>query len=320
MERYCWQSVCANINIYNQGVDMMKKSLFEGSGVAIVTPMYDDGNINYACYDRLLDMHLAEHTDAIIVCGTTGESATLSDNEKHKLIKYTVDKVKDKVPIIAGTGSNDTKYAIEMSVEAESIGVDGLLVVTPYYNKTSQEGLVEHYTAIADSVHTPIILYNVPSRTGCNISPDTCYRLSAHDNIVAIKEASGDISAVAKIIALCRENLDVYSGNDDQTIAMLSLGAKGVISVFANICPRVSHNIVQEYVDGNIRQSQKLLLDHLKLMDELFSDVNPIPVKEALNLMGYECGKCRLPLFNLSEEKREDLKNILSEYGLMEGE
>lgn len=298
----------------------MKKNLFKGSGVAIVTPMYDDGNINYDCYDRLLDMHLAEHTDAIIVCGTTGESPTLSDDEKHELIKHTVDKVKSKVLVIAGTGSNDTKHTIEMSVEAESIGVDGLLVVTPYYNKTSQEGLVEHYTAIADSVHTPIILYNVPSRTGCNISPDTCYRLSAHDNIVAIKEASGDISAVAKIRALCRDNLDVYSGNDDQTIAMLSLGAKGVISVFANVCPRISHDIVQEYIVGNVIKSQKLLLDHVKLMDALFSDVNPIPVKEALNLMGYQCGKCRLPLFHLSEENRTKVKKVLSEYGLLEGE
>lgn len=293
----------------------MHKKIFTGSAVAIVTPMNNDGSINFESYKNLLEFQITSGTDAIVVCGTTGESATLSDDEKHDLIKFTVDTVAGRVPVIAGTGSNDTKHAVELSMDAQTQNVDGLLIVSPYYNKTSQKGIVEHYTAIADSVNIPIILYNVPSRTGCDIKPQTCFELSKCENIVAIKEASGNISAVSKICALCKENLDVYSGNDDQTIPMLALGAIGVISVYANICPKKSHDIVWNFMNGNFELSRKIFFENLATIESLFCDVNPMPVKAALNFLGFDCGNCRLPLTNLSDENNEKIIKLLKQSG-----
>lgn len=306
-----------NLKINLNGGIFLKKSLFKGSGVAIVTPMNDDGSINYDSLGDIIEFQINSKTDAIIVCGTTGESATLTDEEHSSVIKFTVDRVNKRIPVIAGTGSNNTKHALELSLAAQELGVDGLLIVTPYYNKTSQKGLVKHYTYIADRVNLPIILYNVPSRTGCSISVDTCIKLSQHHNIVAIKEASGNISHVAKIIAACKDDLDVYSGNDDQTVAMMALGAKGVISVFANICPRQSHEICSEFFHNNISESARLQLKYLNLMNALFSDVNPIPIKEAMNMMGFKCGKCRMPLDSMSEDKYLELRNVMHSYGLI---
>lgn len=295
----------------------MKKTVFKGSGVAIVTPMHKDGSINYEEFSRLIEFQIENGTDAIIVCGTTGESATMSDDEHNSLIKFTVDKVAKRVPVIAGTGSNNTAHALELSKEAERLCVDALLIVTPYYNKTSQKGLINHYNYIADNVNTPIILYNVPSRTGCNIKPETYFELSKHPMIVATKEANGDISSIVKTRSLCKDDLGIYSGNDDQSTAIMSLGGLGVISVFANVCPKVSHNIMDYYLNGDLYKSVELLLQNAKLMDALFSDVNPIPVKSALNLMGYNCGECRMPLTSMNENVLDNLKSVLKEYGLI---
>ncbi len=296
---------------------MSKNTIFRGSGVAIVTPMNNDGSINYEVMGNLIDFHLENNTDAIIVCGTTGESATLSDSEHNDLIKFTVKKVNGKIPVIAGSGSNNTAHAIELSKHAENLGADALLVVTPYYNKTSQSGLIKHFNSIADSVNIPIILYNVPSRTGCSIKPQTCLELAKHKNICAVKEASGNISTVAEIAALCGDSLDIYSGNDDQIVPLLSLGGVGVISVLANVCPKETHDIVNEYLNGNVNESKKLQLKYLNLINALFSDVSPIPVKEALNLMGFNCGKCRLPLDSMSKDGHEKLKDIMEKYSLI---
>lgn len=295
----------------------MKKRLFTGCGVAIVTPMNADGSVNYAMLDQLLEFQIAGGTDAIIICGTTGESATLTHEEHCAVIRHTVETVDHRIPVIAGSGSNDTSYAIALSQEAEKMGVDGLLVVTPYYNKTSQAGLVSHYTAIADQVNIPIIVYNVPSRTGCAFKPETYVQLAGHPNIVGIKEANGDISSVAKTLSLCGDQLAVYSGNDDQTLAMMALGGKGVISVLANICPKQMHELTDKFFAGDLQGAQKLQLDLLDLMDAMFMDVNPIPVKEALNLMGYECGACRLPLVALSDENRKKLTAVMQKHGLL---
>ena len=295
----------------------MKKCLFTGCGVAIVTPMNADGSVNYAMLDQLLEFQIAGGTDAIIICGTTGESATLTHEEHCAVIRHTVETVDHRIPVIAGSGSNDTSYAIALSQEAEKMGVDGLLVVTPYYNKTSQAGLVSHYTAIADQVNIPIIVYNVPSRTGCAFKPETYVQLAGHPNIVGIKEANGDISSVAKTLSLCGDQLAVYSGNDDQTLAMMALGGKGVISVLANICPKQMHELTDKFFAGDLQGAQKLQLDLLDLMDAMFMDVNPIPVKEALNLMGYECGACRLPLVALSDENRKKLTAVMQKHGLL---
>lgn len=295
----------------------MKKTIFRGSGVAIVTPMNEDGSVSYNALGELIEFQIQNGTDAIIVCGTTGESATLSEQEHEKVVSYTVQRAKGRIPVIAGTGSNNTEHALTLSKKAEELGVDGLLIVTPYYNKTSQSGILKHYNYIADRVNTPIIVYNVPSRTGCNISPDTYLELSRHPNIVAAKEAGGNISAVAKIISLCGENLKVYSGNDDQIVPVMSLGGIGVISVLANICPKESHEIVTEYLKGNASLSAELQLRFLGLIEALFSDVNPVPVKEALNLMGFPCGKCRMPLDIISNEARQRLKKEMDIHGLV---
>lgn len=295
----------------------MKKTIFKGAGVAIVTPMNNDGTVNYDTLEKLIDFQLKSSTDAIIVCGTTGESATLNQSERNKVIEFTLKQVNGKIPVIAGSGSNNTETALRLSKEAEEMGVDGLLIVTPYYNKTSQSGLIKHYEYIADRVSCPIILYNVPSRTGVNILPQTYKHLSLHPNICAAKEASGNLSAVAKIASLCGDDLDIYSGNDDQILPVLSLGGIGVISVLSNVCPKECHNIVAEFLKGNISEAKSLQLKYIDLIDALFCDVNPVPVKAALNLMGYSCGECRMPLGTLSQESLDKLKNAMVNCGLI---
>lgn len=295
----------------------MKKTIFQGSGVAIVTPMNSDGSINYKVFEEIIEFQISNETDSIIVCGTTGESATLNHEEHCKVIQYCVEKVNGRVPVIAGTGSNDTKYALELSLEAQKLGVDALLSVTPYYNKTSQSGLIKHYNYIADGVDLPIILYNVPSRTGCNIIPETYLELSKHPNIVGIKEANGDISSVVKTISICGDNIDIYSGNDEQAIPIMSVGGKGVISVFANICPKISHDICSKFLNGDIKESNKIQREYYELMSDLFCDVNPIPVKAAMNILGFECGECRMPLNNLNSSNFEKLKNAMRKYKLI---
>lgn len=301
----------------SERVIFMKNTIFTGAGVAIVTPMNSDGSVNYEALGSLIDMQLAGHTDAIIICGTTGESSTLTDEEHRECIRYTIERVAKRVPVIAGTGSNDTAYAIELSKEAEKMGADALLVVTPYYNKTSQRGLVAHYTAIADSVNIPMILYNVPSRTGVNISIDTYKELAEHKNIAAAKEASGNISAVAKLIAECGDKLDVYSGNDDQIVPIMALGGKGVISVLSNVAPKLTHDIAQKCLDNDCAGAAKLAAESLSLAGVLFCDVNPIPVKEALNMMGYNAGPCRLPLYEMEQGKKDLLRRELTKAGLI---
>lgn len=295
----------------------MKNTIFTGAGVAIVTPMHSDGSVNYAALGELIEMQIAGGTDAIIICGTTGESSTLTDDEHRECIRYTIEKVAKRVPVIAGTGSNDTAYAIELSKDAEAMGADGLLLVTPYYNKTSQRGLIAHYTAIADAVNIPIILYNVPSRTGVNISIDTYKVLAEHKNIAAAKEASGNISAIAKLIAECGDKLDVYSGNDDQIVPIMALGGKGVISVLSNVLPKETHEIAQLCLDNNCAEAAKLAAKYLHLANSLFIDVNPIPVKEALNMMGVDAGPCRLPLYEMEDAKKDALASALRAAGLI---
>lgn len=296
----------------------MKKRLFTGAGVAIVTPMNPDLSVNYGKLRELIDFHVANHTDAIIICGTTGESATLTDEEHREVIRCAIEHAAGRIPVIAGTGSNDTAYAVALSKEAERMGADGLLLVTPYYNKTSQRGLIEHYKTIAASVSLPMILYSVQSRTGVNIAPETCRELSKIENIVAVKEASGNISQIARIRALCGDDLDLYSGNDDQIVPLLSLGGIGVISVLSNVMPQETHDICQLYFDGKVKESAALQLRLLDLANKLFLDVNPIPVKEAMNLMGMEVGPCRLPLYKMADADVAVLKKALQDAGLVQ--
>ncbi len=296
----------------------MADHIFTGSGVAIITPMNSDGSVNYDVYRQLLEFHVENGTDAIIACGTTGEAATLSEKEHCEVLDFVAKTINGRIPVIAGTGSNDTATAVMLSKEAQKSGVDACLTVTPYYNKTSQAGLVKHFNVIADSVDVPLILYNVPSRTGCNIQPKTCQELSKHENIKAIKEASGNISQVALIRSLCGDNLDIYSGNDDQTVPFLSLGALGVISVFANICPAEMHQICQLCLDNNFAEAQKLHFHYLELMNIMFSDVNPIPIKTAMNLYGFNVGECKLPLVPMSVAGYHDLKDCLAKYDLLD--
>ena len=293
----------------------MKKTIFKGCGTAIITPFTKDG-VNFEEFRKMIEFQIKEGIDAIIVCGTTGESSTMTTEEKKETIKFAIDVAKKRIPIIAGTGSNSTKSAVEMSKFAESVGADAVLIVTPYYNKTTQAGLIEHYKTIANSISIPVIMYNVPSRTGLNISPATCLELSKIDNIVAIKEASGNISQVAEIANLCRENLAIYSGNDDQVLPILSLGGLGVISVLSNIIPKDVHNMTQSFFDGDIATATKLQLDTLKLTSALFSEVNPIPVKAACNMIGFNSGIPRLPLIEMSESGKEKLKNEMINYGI----
>lgn len=292
-------------------------SLFTGAGVAIVTPFNEDMSVNFEMLETLINFQIENKTDAIIICGTTGEASTLTDDEQLECIRVAVEASKKRVPVIAGTGSNDTKHGIELSKNAQKLGADALLQVTPYYNKTSQKGLIEHYTAIANSVDIPIMLYNVPSRTSLNITPKTANALSYIDNIVAIKEASGNISQVVDLVAQCEGRLDLYSGNDDQIVPLLSLGAKGVVSVVSNILPTDTHNIVAKYMDGDLKGSLDLQLKMNNVVKNLFCDVNPIPVKEALKLMGYNVGICRRPLTTMEPNDIEKLTTALKEYKII---
>lgn len=285
----------------------MKKAPFIGSGVALVTPFYDDERVNFKVLEELIEYHVANQTDAIIICGTTGEPATMTESEKKEVIRFTVEKVNKRIPVIAGTGANSTRVAIEMSKYAQSVGADGLLIVTPYYNKTTQVGLIEHYTKIAENVNLPIIMYNVPGRTGLNLSSKSVYELSKIENIVGIKEASGNFTQIAEIASLCKDKIYIYSGNDDQIVPILSLGGVGVISVLANVVPNETHQIVMKYLNGEVRESRELQLKYVSLINALFSEVNPIPVKEAVKLLGFDVGKVRLPLVELSAENRENL-------------
>lgn len=295
----------------------MKTPIFTGSGLAMITPMNSDGSVNYKEIDHILEDQIAAHTDAILACGTTGEASTLDDQEHLDVIAHVVKRVNGRVPVIAGTGSNNTAHAIMMSKEAEASGADALLVVTPYYNKTSQAGLIASYTAIADSTELPVIMYNVPSRTGVNIAPETAKALSAHPKINAIKEASGNISQVAKIAALCGEELNIYSGNDDQIVPLLALGGKGVLSVLAHVAPSQTHDICQLWFDGKTKESAALQLRLMDLCEALFCDVNPIPVKFAMNLLGYDVGACRLPLVLPSEANQNRIRAALEKAGLL---
>ena len=294
----------------------MKDIIFTGAAVAIVTPFTENG-VNFEELKKLIDFNIENGTDAIVIAGTTGESSTMSDEEHKETIRFTVEYVNKRVPVIAGTGSNDTAYALELSKYAESVGVDGLLIVTPYYNKTTQLGLIKHFNYIADRVNVPIILYNVPSRTGVNIAPETYLELSKHPRIVATKEASGDLSAVAKIRALCGDNLAIYSGNDDQILPILSLGGKGVISVLSNVMPKETHDICSLYFEGKVEESSKLQVKYLDLINALFIEVNPIPVKTALGLMGYNVGPLRMPLFPMEDKTLEVLRKELAANNLI---
>ena len=294
---------------------MSKQTIFTGSGVAFVTPMKADGSVNYEKYRELIEWQIESGTDAIIACGTTGESSTLTHEEHIGVMRAAVEQAAGRIPVISGTGSNDTAYCIELSQEAEKLGADALLLVTPYYNKTSQRGLVAHYTAVADAVNLPILLYNVPSRTGVDIKPETVAALSKHPNIVAVKEANGNISSAAQVAALC--DIDIYSGNDDQIVPLLSLGGKGVISVMANVEPRRTHDIVAKWMAGDVEGSRALQLELLELASAMFMDVNPIPVKEAMNLMGLDVGECRLPLYGMDDAAKSKLASVLRKYRLM---
>ena len=287
-------------------------ALFKGSGVALVTPFTEEKGVNYGELERLLEFQIANETDAIIICGTTGEPVTMTEEERLSVIYFTIERVNKRVPVIVGTGTNNTKATIKFSKKVEYFGADGLLVVTPYYNKATQNGLYEHYKALAESVKLPIILYNVPSRTGVNILPKTAVKLGKEfENIVAIKEASGNISQVAELIALAGDNLAVYSGNDDQIIPILSLGGIGVISVLSNIAPKDTHDMVMEYLNGNTKRAVELQLKYIELIKALFCEVNPIPIKKALELSGFLVGKPRLPLTELEDEHVKLLKDAI---------
>ena len=292
-------------------------SIFTGAGVAIVTPMTETGAVNYPKLAELLEYQIANKTDSIIICGTTGEASTLTHEEHLEVIRFTIEKVAKRIPVIAGTGSNCTETAVYLSVEAERYGADGLLLVSPYYNKATQKGLIAHFTKIANSVKSPVILYNIQGRTGVNIAPETIAYLAKNvENIVAVKEASGNISQVAKIAQLCGDSLDIYSGNDDQIVPLLSLGGKGVISVLSNIAPKQTHDIVAKFMEGDIKGSLELQLKAIPLIEQLFCEVNPIPVKAALNLLGWEVGTLRMPLSTMEEEHQKKLKEAMDAFGL----
>ncbi len=294
----------------------MKKIIFKGCGTAIITPFMEDG-VNFEEFKKMLEFQIENGADAIIVCGTTGEASTMTLDERKETIKFAVKIANGRVPIIAGTGANCTKNAIEMTKYAESVGVDGALVVTPYYNKTTQAGLIEHYKVIAESTKLPIILYSVPSRTGVNILPETCKELSKIENIVAIKEASGNLSQIAEIANLCGEELNIYSGNDDQITAILAVGGVGVISVLSNIAPKYTHDIVNNFLNGNVKDAMDLQIRAIPLIRALFCEVNPIPVKAAMNMLGYNAGKPRLPLIEMSKNGKDKLEKELKDFGLI---
>ena len=292
-------------------------AIFKGAGVAIVTPMKENGDVNFEKLGEILEEQIAAGTDAVIICGTTGESSTLSHEEHMETIRYTIDKVNKRIPVVAGTGSNCTETAIMMSQEAERMGADGLLLVSPYYNKATQKGLIAHYTAIANSVKLPIILYNIAGRTGINIEPKTLLYLAENvENIVAVKEASGNISQIADVAAMCKGKLDIYSGNDEQITPIMALGGIGVISVLSNIAPKYTHDLAMSYLNGDVQKSCEMQLKALPLVRALFCEVNPIPVKAAMNLMGKEVGPLRMPLTEMEEEHKETLKKAMIDFGL----
>lgn len=290
-------------------------SIFTGSGVAIITPFTKSG-VDFDKLKELLEWHIKEGTDAIVICGTTGEATTMTESEKKETIKFTVDVVNKRIPVIAGTGGNNTLSAIKMSKYAESVGVDGLLLITPYYNKTNDEGLFMHFKEVNDVVNTPIILYNVPSRTNMNITPNMLLKLSKLKNVIAIKEASGNFSQIAKMKSICPD-IDIYSGNDDQIVPLLSLGGIGVISVAANIIPKVIHDMVSSYLNGDTEKATTLQLNYLQLINDLFIETNPIPIKTALNIIGKDVGNLRLPLYKMNDSNKEILINTLKKYNLI---
>ena len=293
----------------------MKKRIFTGAATALITPMNSDGSVNFEGLKTLVENQIKGGIDALVICGTTGEKSTLRYDEHVKVIETASAAADKRVPIIAGTGSNDTVYSVELCADAEKAGADAFLMVTPYYNKTSQRGLVAHYNYIADRVNKPIILYNVPSRTGVAIKPETYKELSKHENIVAVKEANGDLSSVAQTKYLCGDDLDIYSGNDDQTVPIMSLGGIGVISVLSNFAPKQMHELCMTYLNGETDKASKLQIKYTGLMNALFSDVNPIPVKEAMNILGFNAGPCRLPLYPMTESAKNNLKEKLKECG-----
>lgn len=292
-------------------------SIFTGSGVALVTPTFPDGTVNFEKMKELIEFQLANETDALIICGTTGEASTLSDEVQIECVRYAVEVTNGRVPVIAGAGSNDTAHCISLAQECEKAGADALLLVTPYYNKATQKGLILHYTAVAQCISIPIILYNVPGRTGCNIAPQTVVELSKIKNIVALKEASGNLSQIAEIASLIGPDFDLYSGNDDQNLPILSLGGKGAISVLGNIAPKQTHDMVMKFLNGDIKAATQLQLGAIELISALFCEVNPIPVKAALDLMGYEVGPCRMPLCTMEDKNVEVLKKAMQNYGLL---
>ncbi|MGN0707845.1 MAG: 4-hydroxy-tetrahydrodipicolinate synthase [Faecalibacterium sp.] len=296
----------------------MKNPVFTGAGVAVITPMYPDGSINFDALGCILEDQIARGTDAIVICGTTGECSTMTDEEQLAAIKYTVDKVAHRVPVIAGAGSNDTDHGCALAAKSAACGADALLLVTPYYNKTTQAGLVAHFNAMAEAAGIPLILYNVPSRTGLNLAPETVLELSRNPLINGIKEASGNISQVAKIAALCGDEINIYSGNDDQIVPLLSLGGKGVISVVSNIAPELVHSCCQAWFDGDAAAACRMQLEMLPLCDAMFCEVNPIPAKYAMNLLGWEAGECRLPLVEPSEAHQEQIAQALRAAGLIQ--
>jgi len=294
----------------------VKDAIFTGAGVAIVTPFNDDG-INFSELGRMIEDQIAGGTDAIVIAGTTGESATMTDEEHRAIIKFAVEQVRKRVPVVAGTGSNETGYAVELTRYAEQVGADAALLVTPYYNKCTQNGLIRHYTTIADQVKIPLILYAVPSRTGVTIKTSTYAELAKHPRIAAVKEASGDLSAILRLRNACGDALDLYSGNDDQIVPILSLGGKGVISVLSNVAPRQTHDICQLYFEGKTEEAARLQIEYTDLIDALFCEVNPIPVKAAMRLMGYETGALRMPLTEPEPAHLEQIKAALKKHGLM---
>ena len=293
-------------------------AIFKGAGVAIVTPMYEDGKVNYDKLEELLEYQIANSTDAIIICGTTGESSTMTHGEHLKTIKFAIDKVNKRVPVIAGTGSNCTETAIMMSKEAASYGADALLIVTPYYNKATQNGLIAHFTTIAEAIKIPALLYHIPGRTGVTMKPETIVSLCKNvPNIVGVKEASGNFSSIATMMNMADGCIDVYSGNDDQIVPLLSMGGKGVISVLSNVAPKQTHDICQKFFDGDVKGSLQMQLDAIPLISALFSEVNPIPVKAAMNMMGKEVGPLRLPLTEMEDAHKEVLKQAMKSYGIL---
>lgn len=292
-------------------------SIFKGAAVAIITPFQENREINYPKLAEIIDDQIANHTDAIVICGTTGESSTLTHEEHLEAIRFTVEHVAGRVPVIAGTGSNCTETAIYLSTEAEKYGADALLIVTPYYNKATQKGLIAHYTAVAESVNLPIIMYNVPSRTGCNIQPETAAYLAKNvKNIVGIKEASGNISQIAKLMELAEGQIELYSGNDDQVVPILALGGLGVISVLSNVAPRQTHDMVAKFLEGDVAGSREIQLKALPLIDALFCEVNPIPVKAGMNMLGWEAGPLRMPLTEMEPQNKERLRKAMKDFGI----